>query len=543
MPLDPLTRNLASQIVYQIFPERFAIGDGLTSEAKLASPAYDLPGAQKRAWSASPMHKPYGQQFFGGDLDGIREHLDYLAELGVTAVYLTPIFTAPSNHKYDATDYGAIDRMFGGEPALDRLLEALHERGMKLILDTVLNHVSDRHPWFLAARDGDPRFRDFFTFPPTGGHDHWKGSSYMPELNLANEAVLDLLYRRPDSLVQSWLERGIDGWRFDVAQDVGLKVAEDLGAIVRARFPDAWLIGEVFGFGGSWLESGQGYHGTMNYYFSTALLGWLKGELGAAQVNRAIADAREGCGLPGLLCSWTILSSHDTPRLASTLGGAARVRLAQLAQMTLPGVPMLYYGEELGMTGAADPDNRRPMPWDTSLWDHAQRAWVKDLLAIRQGNPALRYGDVRVLGDRLPGNALVFLRFTEQPGEAALVVINDADEPLRTRLLLPYSHWYDGVPLRDALGVAGDLQVQAASVLLDVAPHSGAVYEAFEPFEHYRYFKARNISGRGRPQLPLDGCLEGAQGEGLLQELREAERQGHLGAGGLGEAAAQDGLG
>jgi len=304
MPLTPATRTLASQIVYQIFPERFAIGGGLAGEAKLADPAYDVPGAGRRAWTDSPVHKPYGQQFYGGDLDGIREHLDDLAELGVTAVYLTPIFTAPSNHKYDATGFDAIDPMFGGEPALERLLEALHARGMKLILDTVLNHVSDRHPWFLAARDGDPRFRAFFTFPPTGGHDHWKGSAYMPELNLANEAVLDLLYRRPDSLVQRWLARGIDGWRFDVAQDVGLKVAEDLGAIIRARFPEAWLIGEVFGFGGSWVASGRGYHGTMNYYFGTALLAWLNGELGAVQMNRAVMDAREGCGLPGLLNSW-----------------------------------------------------------------------------------------------------------------------------------------------------------------------------------------------------------------------------------------------
>jgi alpha-glucosidase len=144
------------------------------------------------------------------------------------------------------------------------------------------------------------------------------------------------------------------------------------------------------------------------------------------------------------------------------------------------------------MEGGPDPDNRRPMLWDESRWDQGQRAWVKALIAIRQRNPALQYGDVWVLGDRLPGNALVFLRHTDQPGEAALVAINGSDQPLRAKLLLPYSHWYDGVPLRDALGHAGDLQVQASSLWLDLAPNSGAIYEPWEPFMHYRYFKTRN---------------------------------------------------
>ena len=491
MTMDPATQSLARQVVYQIFPDRFAIGGGLAGEAKCAAPAYAVPGGQARGWSESPLHHPYARQFFGGDLDGIAERLDYLADLGVTTVYLTPVFTALSNHKYDATDLDKVDPMFGGEPALLRLLAALHGRGMKLVLDTVLNHVSDQHPWFLAARAGDPAFRDFFTFLPGGEYLCWKGHAHMPELNLDHGAVRDRLYRRHDSVVQRWLARGVDGWRFDVAQDVGLEVAGELARIVRARFPHAWLIGEIFGFGGAWLKDGRSYHGTMNYYFGTALLAWLKGEIGALQMNRALADAREGCGLPGLLGSWTVLSSHDTPRLRTALPGPAQVRLALLALMTLPGVPMLYYGEETGMEGGADPDNRRPMPWDERLWDPATRTWVKALIAVRGASAALRHGDVQPLGDRLPGNALVFLRATDEPGEAALVVLNGSGEPLKARLLLPYSHWYDGVPLRDALGRAAGMTVQASSVLLELPPWEGAVYEAFEPLGNYRYRKLR----------------------------------------------------
>ena len=394
MTLDSLTQAFASQVVYQIFPDRFAIGGGLGGEEKLASTVYDVPGAQKRAWEDLTVHKPIGKQFFGGDLDGIADRIDYLMDLGVTTVYLTPVFQSPSNHKYDATDFKRIDPMFGGEPALDRLLETLHRFGMKLILDAVLNHVSDQHPWFQGCRNGDPEFSGFFTFSPEGGYACWQDRTHMPELNLANPKVLDLLYRQSDSVVQHWLAHGIDGWRFDVAQDLGLEVAEELGGLVRPRFPQASLTGELFGFGGAWLKGRRGYHGTMNYYFRTTLLAWLNGEIDAVQANRAIADTREGYGLEGLLCSWNILATHDTPRLKSTLAGAAQLRLAQLAQMTLPGVPLIYYGEEIGMEGATDPENRRPMVWDETRWDPEQRSWVKALIAIRQGNPALRYGEV-----------------------------------------------------------------------------------------------------------------------------------------------------
>ncbi|MBV8464991.1 MAG: hypothetical protein JO218_03505, partial [Burkholderiales bacterium] len=335
-PLDALTRKAASQVIYQIFPERFAIGKGLSSVEKLAQPAYNVPNAAKRGWDDSTMAQPWAQQFFGGDLDGIAERVDYLQDLGVTGVYLTPVFTAPSNHKYDALDFFQIDPTFGGEAALERLSEALHQRGMSLTLDAVLNHVSDRHPWFEAAKAGNPNYRDWFTFLPEGGYACWQDGSWMPELNLSNPAVRDRLYRDRDSLVQYWLERGVDHWRFDVAQDVGIEVAEEMAACVGQRFPDAVLLGELNGFAGSWFDSGRGFHGMMNYWYRTALLAWLAGDIGSLQMNRAIADARNGYGLPGLLRSWNMLSSHDTPRLLTTLKDSALVRLAQLAQFTLP---------------------------------------------------------------------------------------------------------------------------------------------------------------------------------------------------------------
>lgn len=490
--LDAATKQMASQIIYQIFPERFAIGGDLASSEKLAQAAYAHPDIIKRGWDDTTLDQPWGMQFFGGDLDGIAEKLDYLLDLGVTGVYLTPVFTAPSNHKYDAVDFFAIDPMFGGEPALLRLIAALHAKGMSLTLDAVLNHVSDSHPWFLAAQAGDASKRDWFSFADDGAYLCWQDYGLMPELNLSNPAVRDILYRQQGSLVQHWLAKGIDNWRFDVAQDVGIEVAQEMAAIVAQRFPKAGLLGELNGFSGSWFEAGGGFKGMMNYWYRTATLAWLAGEIDALQMNTALKDARECYGLSGLLCSWNMLSSHDTPRLLTTVGSVEKAQLAMMMQFTLPGIPLIYYGEEIGMEGGADPDCRRPMRWNRADWNHAQRQFVQQLIAIRQNNPALQYGDVQVLGDRLAGNALIFLRATEVIGEAALVIVNLSAQPLQAKLLIPYSHWYDGVPLHDALANAPDTKVQAGSVQLDIPAQAAVIYLPSEPYQHYSFFKARN---------------------------------------------------
>ena len=492
MEIDPRTRHFAAQVLYQIFPERFAIGGGLSSAQKLAHPAYALPGVIRRDWDERATAQDAGHQFFGGDLDGITDRLDHLEQLGVTGVYLTPIFEAPSNHKYDATDLHTVDAMFGGDAALQRLIAALHARGMELTLDAVLNHVSPRHPWFQAALAGHADYRDWFSFKADGSYLCWQDHAHMPELNLDHPGVRDALYRRPDSVIQAGLARGVDHWRFDVAQDLGMGLAQDLARCVHARFPQAGLVGELNGFAGAWFQAGGGYTGMMNYWHRTALLAWLSGEIGARQLHHALGDARQAYGLAGLLCSWNILASHDTPRLITALGDPSRARLAQLLQFTLPGVPLIYYGEEVGMRGGQDPDCRQPMRWNPALQDLEQLRWTRQLVALRRSQPALQWGELQLLGERLDGNVLAFLRDTGVPGEALLVLVNAGLEPLHATLLLPHSHWYDGVPLRDLLGGAPDLKVQAGSVRLQLAAGHAAVYRAFEPLERFTHFKPRN---------------------------------------------------
>ena len=243
--LGPQTRRVASQVLYQIFPDTFAIGGGKTGAQKMLNPAYSDPQVVTLDWSDRRVNVVGQSRFYGGDLNGIVDKLGYLAGLGVTGTYLTPIFTTTSNHKYDATDFFAVDPMFGGDAALQRLLEALDARGMQLTLDAVRNHVSSRHPWFLAVQAGDETKVDWFTLRADGSYDCWQGHTAMPELNLANPAVSDMMYRSKRSVVQPWLAQGVDNWRFDVAH------------CVTERFVDAGLLGEINGFAGSWLAASQ----------------------------------------------------------------------------------------------------------------------------------------------------------------------------------------------------------------------------------------------------------------------------------------------
>jgi glycosidase len=493
MKNDPLW--MADQVTYQIFPDRFAIGKLHTSKSKLALPVYHNPGQSQRDWDEMPENPSRGKDFFGGDLAGITDHLDYIQELGVTALYLTPIFIAPSNHKYDTTDFFTIDPQFGGEKALKQLIRELKRRKMRLILDAVLNHVSDSHPWFQAARRGEKLYKNFFTFLKSGEYECWRGHRHMPELNLTNEALQKLLFRGKNSVLQKYLEMGVDGWRFDVAVDVGLKTVREMREVMRQRFPDAVMLGEIMSFAGDWCNNDQVFHGVMNYYFRDAVLGWLAGEVSARQMNHATGEYHDGYSHAGAIRSWNMLSSHDTPRLRWTIHDTAQRRLAVVAQFTLPGVPFLYYGEEIGMDGGHDPDCRRAMIWDEKRWDKETLQFHKRIIEIRQSHPALRRGKLTMLGQKLEGDALVFLRHTDKINEVALVAINNATQPLRQIVFTPYSHLYHALPMKNLLEPSQVVNMEAGNLKLDISARSAAIFVPDDTrLPNYKFFKSRNLA-------------------------------------------------
>ncbi len=475
MHSDPLW--MADQITYQIFPDRFAIGKPHTSESKLALPEYQAGDFSRRRWTELPENPSRGKDFFGGDLQGITDRLDYIQDLGITCLYLTPIFIAPSNHKYDTTDFFTIDPQFGGEKALKVLIRGLKRRKVRLILDAVFNHVSDCHLWTKK-----PGF-------VTG--EYWRGFEHMPELNLANEKLQMRLFRDKSSVLQKYLDMGVDGWRFDVAVDVGLPTVRAMRKAVAKRFPDAVLLGEVMCYAGNWCGGNDAFHGVMNYYFRDALLGWLRGEVGSRQVATAMNDCFTGYGHAGAIRSWNMLSSHDTPRLRWMIHDAAQRKLALIAQFTLPGVPFVYYGEEIGMDGGNDPDCRRPMIWDEKRWDKDTLTFYRKLIEIRQSHPALRRGALTML----EADALVFLRHTDKINETALVAINNATQPLRQIVFTPHSHLYHALPMKNLLEPTQVVNMEAGNFKLDVPARSAAIFVPDDArVQNYRFFKARNLS-------------------------------------------------
>jgi glycosidase len=458
---------MADQITYQIFPDRFAIGKPHTSESKLALPEYQAGDYQRRRWDELPENPSRGKDFFGGDLAGICDKLDYIQDLGATCVYLTPIFISPSNHKYDTTDFFTIDPQFGDEPALKKLIAELKRRKMRLILDAVFNHVSDAHPWH-----GRYTTKEF-----------WRGFGHMPELDLANEELQDLLFRKPDSVVQQYTAMGVDGWRFDVAVDVGLPVVKAM----RDALPDTVLLGEVMCYAGEWCRV---FTGVMNYYFRDAVLGWLRGEVSTRQVQHAAADYSHGYGNAGATCSWNMLSSHDTPRLRWTIHDDALRKLAVIAQFTLPGVPFVYYGEEIGMDGGGDPDCRRPMIWDETRWDKDTLQFYKKLIQIRQSHTALRRGQLTML----EADALVFLRHTEKINETAIVAINNSAQPYRQIVFTPHSHLYHALPMKNLLDPLQVVNMEAGNIKIELPAKSAAIFVPDDTrIQNYRFFKARNL--------------------------------------------------
>lgn len=441
---DPPPGWAQDAVIYEIFPDRFA--------RSAAAASHSLPDWAIRCdWDTPVVERgpETSRQFYGGDLDGIAERLDHIEALGADTIYLTPIFPARSNHRYDAASFDQIDPLLGGDAALARLSAAVHSRGMRLLGDLTTNHCGDSHPWFLAAAadPGAPE-REMFYFVkrasdpagPLDGDDYesWCGVKSLPKLNWGSRELRRRFVEGPDSVTARWLRppHGLDGWRVDVANMTGRLGADsftvEVAALVRkavaAARPDGLLVAEHNYDATADLDR-NGWHGTMNYAgFLRPVWNWLRAD-GLAMSNflgvpgdlprwggaDAVATMRSFAALMSWrswVHSWTVLSTHDSPRLATIVGDPGRSEVALGLQMTLPGVPMIFAGDELGLPGRNGEDGRRPMPWHRrDTWDRARLGHYRDLIALRRDNQTLRRGGLRwVHADH---ESITFLRESE----------------------------------------------------------------------------------------------------------------------------------
>ncbi|MCG7426359.1 glycoside hydrolase family 13 protein [Helcobacillus sp. ACRRO] len=458
-------------IVYQIFPDRFARAAHSPTTAD-GLPDLDLPDwAEPMRWSdpASEDGHRNGVQLFGGDLDGIIEHLDHIQGLGADTVYLTPIFPAGSVHRYDASAFERVDPLLGGDDALARLSAALHERGMRLILDLTTNHTGDRHAWFQAAlADPTAPERDFYLFSGDGDdYVGWLGVPSLPKLDHRAPAMRRALYEGADSVTAHWLAEpfSADGWRIDVANMTGRHGAQDLAHEVartmrRTLGRQHWLIAE-HGHDATRDLDGDGWHGTMNYAgFTRPLWAWLADpdsdlnwlglpmsipRLPGGAATRTLRGVNAQMPYPSRLHSQNLLSSHDTPRIRTVTGDAGRTRVALGLLACLPGVPTLFAGDELGLHGLNGEHSRTPMPWDlidgsgpasaVTAIDHDALTTVQRSFAARAASPALRRGGIRWIA--ATADALVFIR-THPEGSVLIHAARTAHDAIEvpTDLLL-----------------------------------------------------------------------------------------------------------
>jgi glycosidase len=427
-------------IVYQVLPDRFAPAADLDAKRHL----YPAPKVL-RDWDESPQRGEYLEdeqlwshelEFWGGDLASLRSRLDHVERLGADVLYLNPIHLAYTNHKYDAFDYQQVSPEFGSRDDVVALAEDLHARGMKLVLDGVFNHMGRNSPKFQdALANPDSPWRDWFYIGDAyySGARVWWLADNLPELNLENPAVRAHIYGDPDSVVRAYLRDGADGWRLDVAVDIGFEVLHELTRAAHAEKPGSLIVGEIANYPKEWFPA---VDSVMNFTLREIVLRLADGRLEPEPAMAMVARMVEETGVENLLRSWLMLDNHDTPRLATALPDRDRRRLAQLLQFTLPAAPNLYYGSEVGMTGDEDPEMRGPMRWDLVTEDNPEYAWTGQLIALRQSLRALRIGDYRPVTAR---RLFAFERHTDRAADTVVVVVNPRDTEVTETILVANS--------------------------------------------------------------------------------------------------------
>lgn len=451
---------VADQVFYQVFPDRFARG----SDGPVALPP-DVPGQrpnEARAWGEPvPLDRPT-TVFYGGDLPGLTQRLDHVSKaLGATALYLNPVFRSRSNHKYDTEDYSEVDPTLGGDAALAQLRTATTARGMRLLLDAVVNHTGAQHPWFNrggvhagtgAAQSEASPWRRWYAFDDEGRSLGWKGYDSLPVLDYAEPAVKQAMFEAPDSVMRRWLKppHAIDGWRLDAVHMLGegrgagnnADVLRQMRQAVKAEQPGAYLVGEHFNEASSWLQGDQ-EDGAMNYYgFAHPLRMWLAGldlnhhraSLATPEFARWLRQAMAALPWANQLAQLNLLDSHDTPRLLTLLDGDAQALcIAVTLLMAWPGSPCVYYGDEIGLEGGPDPDCRRCFDWNPAHWNQALFAHYQAEIARRQARAELRRGAFVELAAE--GDLYAFARF--DAGAATVVAVNRGSDAATLRPALP----------------------------------------------------------------------------------------------------------
>ncbi|MET0754141.1 MAG: alpha-amylase family glycosyl hydrolase, partial [Pyrinomonadaceae bacterium] len=562
--------------VYQIFPDRFRNGDttndwcrsGSTTGCPSLYGGLPSDNIVQTIWNtqmvdprATGNNNAWGSQFYGGDLKGVEDKLDYIKNLGFNTIYFTPIFSGRSNHGYDTDNYLEIAPQLGGDAAFTSLVNAANARGMKIIADGVFNHVSQdslymdyyhRYPSDGGCESFSSTYRSWFTWNASATtvpcdythYNGWFGFGGLPELTEINE-VKDFIYRNPtDNVTKHWLDRGVSGWRFDVADSISHEWWTEYRGYAKSYNSNAPLIGEVW-YDASQYLTGDQLDGVMNYRFRRNVLGFARAAdwedndnsgnnkiigLAPSQFNRAMMSIREDYPLPAQQSMLNLLDSHDTNRALYTLAVSGdsglteakeRLKLAALFQFTYIGAPMVYYGDEAGINSPSlgnggsglpedDPYNRAPYPWADEAGnqnaygpvDTNVHGFYVALGLLRRNHPALRTGtfETLLMGDitasATDNNTFAFARVL---GSEKIIVVMNNGATANTAQIPVGAYFANGTVLTDALGNSSLAEnrslaahtVSGGMVTVTLPARSGAILSNFAP-------TAANVSIGGR---------------------------------------------
>jgi len=423
-------------VFYQIFPDRFARSE------RTPHPA----GIQFKEWGTNPDH----QGFQGGDLYGVIDKLDYLQELGINAIYLCPIFSSASNHRYHTFDYFQVDPLLGGDDALRELLDEAHKRDMKVVLDGVFNHAS-RGFWqfhhILECGDTSPYY-DWFHIegsplrPYTADENNpanyaaWWNIPALPKLNTSNSGVRQMIM----DVAKHWLEFGIDGWRLDVPNEINDdNFWREFRNVVKGVNPEAYIVGEIWEEAKRWLQGDQ-FDAVMNYTVAWSSMSFFGGktlrpDYVQNHYNLEPLDASRFAYVINEMYGWydweinyaqlNLLDSHDTARALWIMqDDADALKLCTLFMMTVAGAPCIFYGDEVGISAGNDPYCREAFPWhDDSKWDKDLLAHYKKAIYLRHDYPALSIGTFEVV--YAEDQTIAYRR--QHEGQTVIVVLNASD--------------------------------------------------------------------------------------------------------------------
>lgn len=452
-------------IFYQIFPDRFYRSS--------AGPN----GYNYQPWDSAPTVRG----FKGGNLRGIIEKFDYLLDLGVNALYLNPIFASSANHRYHTTDYFRIDPTLGDLQDYKALLEVAHDNDVRVVIDGVFNHTGRGFFAFsdILENGSESRYIDWYHIKsfPLDAFSPGKATNYLawwdikdlPKLNTNHQAVRDYLMK----VSRYWIEQGTDGWRLDVPAEIDDdSFWAEFRRVVKEANPDAYTVGEIWDGNPRWVGDSH-FDGLMHYPLRDAITDVLEGRINMVAFVERMESFLTMYPRENVFSMYLALGSHDTRRLINKMrGDGGKVRLAFLIQFANPGAPAIYYGDEIGMKGEKDPENRRSFPWDESQWDHELRTYVQQLISARKQHPALRRGDMERL---LLNQEQSWYAFSRKLGDDRVVVtLNLSDEPRQISVPVQDLDWGEGYVVEDLL-TRSRYTISEQKLNLNLAPWSGCM--------------------------------------------------------------------